>query len=372
MSHAGGIAIVFHLFSIPFVLIGLGLIYLCAATFVNRTTITASANVLSVRVGPAPLARRPRRRPERHRADRTSQTKTRSSKNGTSTWSVVAVARCAGGVRRHARRQRADRRGRRVRRGDARRPSYGLPPAAPVPSPEPAPDPEDDATPVGRRPARGVATARRRPARHSPSRGAPRARSIGGFDRVRRSRANLGGERGHEVVALDRGGAGDRGDRRAARARLRGRARAPSPAPAAPGTRSHPSHAADRPPSAGGPGSRRRLPRRPAYPATRVGDEVTVLHGETVRRSVPVARGRREPRGRGVGRGAGGPRAGAARRRARPRGAPGADRRGARPREHEGPAALRRRAAVVDRAARGEEPRDRPRAAGRRPGAPTR
>jgi len=144
VSQAGGIAIVFHLFSIPFVLVGLGLIYLCAATFVNRTTITASASVLSVRVGPLPwrgnLDVDPSEIEQLY-----VETKTRSSKNGTSSWSVVAV-RMRGGVRRTlvGSVRTADDAAFVVETLEA---FLGLPPAAPVPTPEPAPEPEDDATP---------------------------------------------------------------------------------------------------------------------------------------------------------------------------------------------------------------------------------
>lgn len=98
VSHAGGIAIVFHLFSIPFVLIGLALLYACAAVLVNKTTISASANVLSVRVGPLPW----RGTPDLDPSDLEqiyAQTKTSTSDSGTSTWGVV-TARLRGGVRR--------------------------------------------------------------------------------------------------------------------------------------------------------------------------------------------------------------------------------------------------------------------------------
>ena len=144
VSQAGGIAIVFHLFSIPFVLVGLGLIYLCAATFVNRTTITASASVLSVRVGPLPW----RGNLDVDPSDIEQlyvETKTRSSKNGTSSWSVVAV-RMRGGVRRTlvgSVRTAADA----AFVVETLEAFLGLPSAAPVPSPEPAPQPEDDAPP---------------------------------------------------------------------------------------------------------------------------------------------------------------------------------------------------------------------------------
>lgn len=93
----GGLGLVFGLFSIPFVLVGLGLLYACAATLVNRTTITASASVLSVHVGPLPW----RRTPDLDPSDLEqiyAQTKTSTTDSGTSTWGVV-TARLRGGVR---------------------------------------------------------------------------------------------------------------------------------------------------------------------------------------------------------------------------------------------------------------------------------